>query len=89
MSSDIVITNVRRGAAPLIISCDLLVGDVKIYGVTLRRGRANTTYVNLPKLWQNGHWQQIVEITSADLLDAVRHAVVMAACEQTRYALSG
>lgn len=84
-SNEVIVSNVRPGLEPVIILCDVQVGDVKIHGVTLRKGRGVATYVNLPELHRHNVWSPLIEITAPDLLDAVRRAVVDAALEATRF----
>ncbi|HMN27911.1 MAG TPA: hypothetical protein PKE45_07110 [Caldilineaceae bacterium] len=74
----IVVLNCRRGTAPVVAICDVLVGDIKIYGVTIRRGLGRI-YVNFPQRYKDGVWEPIVEIRSHDLLEAIRYAILMAA----------
>lgn len=86
MTADIAVINVQSGQAPVIVTCDVVIGGIiQINGVVLRRGRGMATYVNLPRQCRDGQWLPAVTITAPDLLSLVRQAVIASALEATRY----
>lgn len=83
--SMIAVSNVQPGPAPIVITCDVVIGGVLVHGVTLRRGRGLATYINMPASHRDGRWRPIVEITDPALLDRVRQAIITSALEVTRF----
>jgi hypothetical protein len=85
MTSEITVRNVRPAPAPLVIICDVAIGAIQIHNVTLRLGRGQASYVNLPRSWAAGHWRPAVTIADRALLEQVEQAVTLAAAAATRY----